>query len=299
MNMTPERLHPGDVIGVASPSHIAAQEGYASIFDAIERMGFRARPADNLFSAEWGYAASAEARAADLNQLIRDPEVKMIFFGGGEGADDVLPLIDYEAAARSPKLWLSYSDGTSILNTIHSRTGLTTYYGQSVGMLSGMNDYDRANFSAHIMGCCGEFIHSQFPWRTIAPGIAEGVLVGGYLDNFIHLIGSGWVQPDSEKKYLLFIEDNECFFGIEHESVLLTRLEQSRIMPQVTGLLFGHYSMPANDRLMERLDRLSAKWNIPVAYCDDFGHGFNHAILPIGAQAQLNTENHTLRYRYE
>ena len=121
--MLPEFLCRGDVIGVASPSHIATPEGYASVFEAIERMGFQVRAADNLYSAEWGYAASAEARAADINQLIHDPAVKMIFFGGGEGADDLLPLIDYEAARSNPKLWLSYSDGTSILNTIHSKTG--------------------------------------------------------------------------------------------------------------------------------------------------------------------------------
>ena len=294
--MLPERLRLGDVIGVASPSHIATPEGYASVFRAIEEMGFRVKAADNLFSSDWGYAASAEARAADLNQLIRDPDVKMIFFGGGEGADDVLPLIDYEAAKENPKLWLSYSDGTSILNTIHSRTGLTTYYGQSVGMLSGKSEYNRANFGAHIMNCAGEFIHSELPWRTITPGIAEGTLVGGYLDNFIHLLGCGWVNPESGKKYLLFIEDNERFFGIEHESVLLTRLEQSRIMPQVSGLLFGHYSMPVNEYLMERLRRLGEKWSVPAAYCDDFGHGFNNAILPIGVQARLNTENHSLHY---
>ena len=76
--MIPERLHLGDVIGVASPSHIATPEGYESIFRAIEAMGFRFKAADHLFASDWGYAASAEARAADLNQLIRDPEVKMI-----------------------------------------------------------------------------------------------------------------------------------------------------------------------------------------------------------------------------
>ena len=297
--MLPERLHHGDVIGVASPSHIATPEGYASIFRAIEEMGFRAKPAGNLFAADWGYAASAHARADDLNQLIRDPEVRMIFFGGGEGADDVLPLIDYEAAKAHPKLWLSYSDGTSILNTVWQRTGLTTYYGQSVGMLSGMSEYNRMNFEAHIMNCTGEFIHSELPWRTIVPGVAGGTLVGGYLDNFIHLLGCGWVKPESDRKYLLFIEDNERFFGTEHESVLLTRLEQSAIMPQVSGLLFGHYSMPVNEHLMERLLRLGEKWRIPVAYCDDFGHGISNAILPIGVQARLDAENHTLSYFYE
>lgn len=297
--MIAERLHMGDVIGIASPSHIATREGYAPIFEALERMGFRVKAADNLYSADWGYAASAEARAEDINRLIRDPDVKMIFFGGGEGADDVLPLIDYEAAGKNPKLWLSYSDGTSILNTVTARTGLTTFYGQSVGMIPGMNEYDRTNFGAQIMDVGREFIHSAFPWRTIVPGAAEGRLIGGYLDNFIHLLGCGWVRPEPDRKYVLFIEDNECFFRIEHESVLLTRLEQSVIMPQVSGLLFGHYSMPANEQLMERLRRLGEAWHIPVAYCDDFGHGFNHAILPIGARARLDTERHTLQYLYE
>lgn len=297
--MIPERLCFGDCIGVASPSHIATWEGYAPVFEAIERMGFRWKAADNLFSADWGYAASAESRAADINQLIHDPEVRMIFFGGGEGADDLLPLIDYEAARRNPKIWLSYSDGTSILNTVWQKTGLTTCYGQSVGMLSGLSEYDRRNFDAQIMGTGCGFIHSDAPWRTIVPGQAEGTLIGGYVDNFIHLLGCGWVEPEQEGRYVLFLEDNERFFGIEHESVLLTRLEQSRIMGRVSGLLFGHYSEPVNERLIERLTRLGEKWSIPVAYCDDFGHGLRHAILPIGVQARLDTEEQTLTYEYE
>ena len=297
--MIPDRLHFGDVIGVCSPSHIATREGYEPIFRAIEEMGFRAKAADNLFASEWGYSASAESRAADINQLISDPEVKMIFFGGGEGADDLLPLIDYEAAARNPKLWLSYSDGTSILNAVWNRTGLMTYYGQAVGMLNGMNEYDRRNFESQIMACGHAFLHSALPWRTIIPGEAPATLVGGYVDNFIHLLGCGRIKPESGKRYLLFMEDNERFFGIEHESVLLTRLEQSVIMPQVSGLLFGHYSLPNNEHLMERLYRLGERWGIPVAYCDDFGHGFNHAILPIGARAWLNTAEQAMYYGYE
>ena len=297
--MIPGRLCFGDCIGVASPSHVATREGYAPVFEAIERMGFRWKAAEHLFDADWGYAASAESRAADLNQLICDPDVKMIFFGGGEGADDVLPLIDYAAARSNPKLWLSYSDGTSILNTVWQKTGLTTYYGQSVGMLSEMSEYDRANFGAHIMDVGREFIHSDTPWRTIVPGAAEGTLVGGYLDNFIHLLGCGWVEPEPERRYVLFLEDNERFFGIEHESVLLTRLEQSAIMPQASGLLLGHYSAPVSGQLIERLRRLGERWNIPVAYCDDFGHGWNHAILPIGAHARLDTGRHEMTHEHE
>ena len=48
--------------------------------------------------------------------------------------------------------------------------------------------------------------------------------------------------------------------------------------------------------LLARLTRLGEKYGIPVAYCDDFGHGENHAVLPIGRAARLDTQAQTLRY---
>lgn len=35
---------------------------------------------------------------------------------------------------------------------------------------------------------------------------------------------------------------------------------------------------------------------IPVVYCDDFGHGANHAVLPIGRRAVLDANDLTLCY---
>ena len=109
-------LKKGDVIGIASPSHIATHEDYDPIFRAIEAMGLGWKAADHLFDADWGYANSDENRAADLNQLICDDQVKMIFFGGGEGGDEIIPLIDYQAAREHPKIWMGFSDGTSVLS---------------------------------------------------------------------------------------------------------------------------------------------------------------------------------------
>ena len=99
-----------------------------------------------------------------------------------------------------------------------------------------------------------------------------------------------------DRDYVLFIEDHEQFFKIEAESAFIGRFEQCGIMPHVKGLLFGHYSTPVNEQLLERLRRLGERWNIPVAYCDDFGHGENHAILPIGEHAVLDTAAGMLEY---
>lgn len=44
------------------------------------------------------------------------------------------------------------------------------------------------------------------------------------------------------------------------------------------------------------LGRFGDRWGIPVAYCNDYGHGINHAILPIGGKAVFDSESHSLRF---
>lgn len=293
--MLPERLHIGDTIGLASPSWLATPERFAPIIEEMQKMGFRVKCADNLYANGWGYAASDTERADDLNQLIRDPEVKLIFFSGGEGADDVLPLLDYEAAKANSKLWLSYSDGTSILNTIWSRTGLITCYGQMPGVVIDESEYDRLQFQNHILSLPTEHVPSS-DWHLLTKGQASGTLIGGYITNFLFLIGSGRIPLDRD--YVLFLEDHEQFCGVERESDYLAQLEQSGIKPHVKGLLFGHFSDPVNPWLLKRLQLLGERWKIPVAYCDDYGHGKNHAILQLGAQATLDTAKGTLVYHW-
>lgn len=294
--LIPKRLKPGDTVGLVSPSRISTPENCAEMIAALKEMGFRVKSGKNLYADSWGYAASDQERADDIHQLVCDDEVAMLCFTGGEGADEVIPLLDYDTIARHPKIFMSFSDATSILNAIHSRTGLVTYYGLTPGCMVGITDYNRRQFVSHIMeGGVRAHVRSG-DWRTLIPGVASGELTGGYLDNYVFLANSGWVRPEPGKQYILFIEEHEMFFPIEHVSDELSRLEQSPLMKQVSGLLFGHYSDPVCKPLLERLTRLGQRHGIPVAYCDDFGHGENRAILPIGVSAMLDTEKQTLTY---
>ena len=259
-------------------------------------MGLKVRPAPNLYARSWGYAASDCERADDLNALIRDPEVKMIFFGGGEGADEVILRIDYELARANPKIWLTYSDGTSILNAVHACTGQTVLYGQAPKRLLEDTAYNREMFDAFVFrGGMKKHVPAT-EWRTIRPGVARGELTGGYLDNYVYLALSGWIQPEAGKDYVLFLEDHEKFFRIEHVSDLLGRLSRAPIMKQVRGVLFGNYSDEDKPYLDQRLARLGEEWNIPVAACNDYGHGQYAAILPIGELAELDASQKTLIY---
>ena len=286
--MIPRRLIPGDTIGVVSPSHVAVRERYQPMLEGLSRLGFQVKQAKNLYRDTYGYLASEQERAEDINAMVQDDTVRMILFGGGEGGNEVLPLLDYEAIARNPKIFLSYSDGTSILNAVYARTGLETYYGQTPGIFSDLRPYDEAQFRAHFLEGGVTHFTPNSPWITLTEGVGQGTLLGGYLGNMALLAGGPYL-PLKERQYVLFLEDHEQFSPVAWVSALLTHLEQGGLAGRVAGLLFGHYSAPVNEQLLERLRRFGECYQIPVAYCDDFGHGDNHAVMPIGRTARLDT----------
>ena len=287
----------GDTIGIISPSWVADQNNYEKYAKGIEKLGFQVKFGRNIYKDTYRYTASVTERVDDLNEMIYDETVKMVFFGGGYGSVDLLPYIDYKKIKETPKLFLSYSDGTSILNAIYAQTGITTYYGQTPGLFDNISEYDRKQFVSHLIeGNVTDYI-SNSDWYTVTEGCCEGSLVGGYLLNFVLALENSFFPYRTDKNYILFIEELDKFRCVEEVSMFLTCIGQSQLMEQVTGLLFGHYSNDVSSLLFEVLEKFGKKYGIPVAYCDDFGHGANHAIFPIGRKAILDTANKTLLFQ--
>ncbi|MCI8639689.1 MAG: LD-carboxypeptidase [Coprococcus sp.] len=282
-------------IGICSPSHLVDFEEFQHILSEIRKRGFGVQEADNLYKDTYGYLATPQERADDFNQLIADRDADLVFFGGGEGANELLPYIDYDLIRKNPKQICSYSDGTTILNAVWAMTGLETYYGQTPYLFKNITQYDEAQFMDHIVTGKAAKHSSNSAWQVQTTGKAEGILVGGYARNFALLLNGGYFPIDLKKKYILFIEDADNF-GVGYVSAMLSHIEQHEFMQSVTGVIYGHSFEKDHHRLLERLKRLGKQYQIPVVYCDDFGHGTNHAILPIGRMAKLDTEEKELIY---
>lgn len=289
--MLATRMPQNGTIGIFCPSHVAEKAKYSDIAAALERLGYKVKLGANIYKDTYGYAASAEERAADLNALVAEDEVQMILFGGGESAVEVLPLIDYDNIRRHPKLFSSYSDGTVILNAIYAQTGLTTYYGASASQFTDLRYYNYRQFCSHfIEGYEASTFVIDSPWKTLCSGTCEGTLIGGYTSLFGLMLANQYFSYDPKKNYLLFLEDNECFSNAGALSTYLAFIGQSRFMQNVTGLIFGHYAVNVPEEVFRCLERFGQRNHIPVVYTDDFGHGTRHAIFPIGVNAKLDAK---------
>lgn len=287
----PNRLKDGDTIGFIAPCYRPKREPLERAAENLRQLGYRVKFSKYLFSTTNGYAGSIEERAWDLNAMIADPEVKMIYFGGGEVGNELLPFVDYDSIVKNPKILLSYSDSTTLLNAISSMTGLVTFYGSSPRFFeSAPSEYTLINFEKRLRTTELDYVKNS-EWRVITPGRAEGILIGGYLMNFAALLGLKWYPKLPCEDIILFIEDHEKFSSPAVVSKWFSTLEHHGVFERAKALIFGHYSLAPSPAIDEILARIGSRYRIPVVRNDDFGHGDNGAILPISVRARLNTDS--------
>ncbi|MDH2444277.1 LD-carboxypeptidase [Amnibacterium sp. CER49] len=132
----PRPLQPGDRIGVTSPSsgvgtrHLARLE--ASVL-LLTDLGYDVRVGRCMDGASHVSAPAAD-RAAELQELLLDPEVRAVVPPwGGETAIDLVPLLDWAALAEAEPTWLvGYSDLSTLLVPLTLLTGTATLHGSNL-----------------------------------------------------------------------------------------------------------------------------------------------------------------------
>lgn len=279
----------------------------------LELRGFEVKILPGVFETE-GYLAGSDAvRLADLMTAFRDPGVKMILcLRGGYGSPRLLELIDFEELRRHPKIFVGYSDITSLLIALRQRAGLLTFHGpMAMGDFSGkygLAPYSGRHFWGLLQPSSPEARSARFTdWgagapaslgtrRRLAPGVAEGELIGGNLSTVVALIGTPYqIEPRGK---ILFLEDvNEEPFRIDR---MLCQLHLSGRLAGVKGILLGAFTrcVPRSSTTSFSLDQVLRQYlgglNVPVMAGFPAGHLPDQATLPMGSRVRLDANELTL-----
>ena len=129
----PPALRPGDCIGLAAPASAFQEEELAAGVGVLQDLGFRVHYTPRLFEKYYYLAGSDAARAAELNALFADPAIKAIFCcRGGYGSQRLVPYLDTATIMAHPKIFVGYSDLTSLLLYLYSQCHLVTLHGPVV-----------------------------------------------------------------------------------------------------------------------------------------------------------------------
>ncbi|HZG07593.1 MAG TPA: LD-carboxypeptidase [Allosphingosinicella sp.] len=305
----PPRLRAGDTVGLVEPAGFTDDAfDLALVIDTVKAMGLVPKPAPHL-AARWGYLAGKdEARAADLNAMFADKEVKAIFaVRGGWGSARILPHLDWATIARNPKLLTGFSDITALHMAIAAKAGFTTIHGPNAAGSWGAQSWE--SFRALAFEAATPTYSNPTPSedrlvqragriRTIRPGRASGPLLGGNLTVLSSLVGTPYL-PDFTGA-ILFLEDiDEAEYRIDR---MLTQLALAGILGKLAGMVFGQCTdcrargpSFGGFTLSEVLTQHFVPLGIPVFQGAGFGHVANQFSLPVGIAAEIDAAAGTIR----
>jgi muramoyltetrapeptide carboxypeptidase len=286
-NLKPPKLQKGEAVGVIAPAGPVTPSEIQPGIKLLESFGYKVIVSPHLYQRQDYVAGDDETRLRDLNVMLENQDVKVIFCArGGYGTMRLLEKIDFDLVRRNPKIIVGYSDITALLLAIYKKTGLVTFHGTMIKELSKNRNRNLASFldlvSSDKMGKA-----DLANGIRLVPGKAEGTLLGGNLSLICHLVGTPFMP--SLKKSILFVEEKEePLYRIDR---MMTHLRLSGQLKGLVGLIAGTFEgcgdiSSINGVLRETVSDLQ----IPLVSGLPVGHGLENISLPIGVQASLDTE---------
>ena len=288
----PPRLRKGDTIAIVAPSACAPWPLTAGI-KFFEEHGLKVKVGRSC-SSEPGYIGRGiELRADDVNQMARDPDVRGLFtLIGGSSASEILPLIDYDAFAKDPKVVMGFSDNCALLCALNALTGLVTFYGENV--LWGLAERRKqtlAGFPRMLMEGKPFGIVQREKARTAwLPGKASGRVIAGNLFTIRGLLGTPY-QPHFDSALLCWEEVRET---VDDLNVILNHFRLAGALDALAGMVVGHLEKIDHREYgltpRQIVQRNAEKSGFPVLKIVEFGHWRSSQILPLGVRATMDAD---------
>src|SRR5580658_8910383 len=123
----PPALRLGDTVGIVAPASNVQRGDLEAGCERLRRAGYRPIYSETIPDKDLYFAGSVERRARELEELfVRDDIRAIVCARGGYGSNYLLPAIDFATIAGHPKIFVGYSDPTTLLTTFADRANLVT-----------------------------------------------------------------------------------------------------------------------------------------------------------------------------
>ena len=234
----PRALRQGDRIAIVAPASPFSRDEFTRGIAEIERLGFVPVFDDTVFAKEAGYlAGTPDIRASSFMKHWTDPAVSaLVAVRGGYGSVHLLPLLDRTRMVDHPKLFIGYSDNTSLLSWLTCQCGITALHGPMIeGRLAGGAGYDRHSFLELLAG--GRQLQlAPANLTVLREGEASGRLFGGTMTQLVASLGTPFAFDPPDGCVLFLEEVNERPYRIDR---MLTQLALSGLLRRARAIVFG------------------------------------------------------------
>lgn len=293
--MLGKKLNFGDTIGIICPASGDEDKKISSKIEYLKSLGFNVKIGSHVYD-KYGYLAGQDKdRALDLMSAFQDPTIHAIMcYRGGYGTMRMLPYIDFNILKNNPKIFIGYSDITTLLNYMYQKNNLITFHGPMVG--SDLNHFTLDSLLNVLMNGDKPFYlenPANIQLKFHGSKSISGIIVGGNLSLICATLGTPYEIDFKDK--ILFIEE------IDEEPYLIDRmlcqLTLSNKLQQCAGFILGQFKDCSSEKglsLEEVLNHYIFSLNKPVIYNFMCGHDTPKLTIPIGAKATLDMKGHVV-----
>jgi muramoyltetrapeptide carboxypeptidase LdcA involved in peptidoglycan recycling len=315
----------GDTVALVSPAWFAAGAFPHRVERGrryLESLGLRLKLMPNALRVGDWTAGTPRERADDLHAAFADSEVSVVLCAiGGNNANDLLDLLDYDLVAAHPKVFQGLSDITVLHAAFARHAGLATFYGPA--LVTSLAEYpavldltDRSLRAAWFGDAAltfeatsewtDEFLdfHAQEDltrarvlrrgggWRWLHPGRAEGPVLGGCLETLCWHVKGSPEWPDLRGAILL-LETSEEAPGPGDVAAYLVDLRRLGVLDDIAGLVMArpmNYRSAKVTALWDVVRDATAGYGFPVLANVDCGHTDPMLTVPLGVPARLDSD---------
>jgi muramoyltetrapeptide carboxypeptidase len=282
-------------VGIVAPASNIQRDALEAGCSRLRDLGYKPFYYDSIFSQDLYFAGSVERRVFELEQMFMRDDVRAILCArGGYGTNYLLSVLNPGTIVNHPKIFIGYSDVTTLLTCFADAAGFVTFHGPMVTKDFAHHDgVDVASWEAALSGASNWTVPSDSGAQPLKEGIAEGILYGGCLSMLVASLGTP--HEIRTNGTILFIEDVATKpYQIDR---MLMQLKLAGKFSGVKGIIFGEMidcvqTKEQGYTLQDVVMRVIGDLGIPVAYGLRSGHVSRRNItLPIGIHAGLNVSS--------
>src|SRR6202050_4455901 len=289
----PPALRPGDTVGIVAPASDVKRDDLEAGCEALRRAGYVPFYFDSILDRDLYFAGSVERRARELEEMFSREEVRAIVCArGGYGANYLLEVLDWNKIRAHPKIFVGYSDLTTLLTYFADTLGWVTFHGPMVAKdWAHEGGVDEVSWQGALVRTSAWEISlgAGSGASALVEGTGEGILYGGCLSLLVASLGTPYEIKTTNT--ILFLEDVAAKpFQIDR---MLMQLKLAGKLDGIQGIVFGEMldcrqTASQEYTLEEVVLRVVGELGVPVAYGIRSGHVTARNItLRIGVQAGL------------
>lgn len=331
----PNALKKNETIGVTAPSSGLGNETFIKRFELVTKhfndRGYQIIEGKCLRKNNKATSASPKERQDDLLNLWANPAVKAIIPPwGGQTLIEILPTLDFEKLEQSDPKWiLGYSDTSTLLFAITTKTGIATAHGINfMDLIGTQNDSLSAKTLDILNSTQGDEIRQvssdkfqkQFinfsdcleanfnlteptQWKSLnfsGNKKFSGRLIGGCIDTICYLVGTPFGNLENFKQicgndgHIFYLEN--CHLHPYALTRALWQMRSAGWFEGASGILLGRNNAEIETKTtelnyLECISNCLGDLGIPVVYEADIGHKPPNMTLINGAKAVVEFTN--------